>query len=454
MSGLGRDQKRCMTHPLAEFVAGLNYETIPQEVIRFTKTCLLDLFGSAFAAIGTPLSIAAGKFSETAFGKGQVTRWDTGKKTSVAGATWINSALASAIDIDDGHRLAIGHPGAAIIPAAVGLGEYVSASGKRLQEAIVAGYEVAIHISASRNPLQIENVATGGWGGFGAAMAASKLLSHSVPMIQNTLGLTAMYGPRLPGYFPGGRRMVKEGIPWSAVAGVSSALLAHAGFTGPEDVFESLPLYDAEQTLEGLGKDFLILKTYFKRYPCCRWLHPVIEGCLALMAEGDFQTSHIQSVRVQTFSRAFSLPNRSHPQTLEEAQFSIPFCSALAMTQKEAGFYHIRPPDLDNPEVLRLAEKIILEHSPRFDEVFPERILSRVTIETQKGKFGKECSTPKGDPDHPFSEEELEDKYVQYAQPVLGRRRAHRLRDLILNLEEVSIIDLMPLLGPRREGQK
>lgn len=443
-----------VTRTLAEFVAELNYETLPQEVIRFTKTCLLDLFGSAFAAIGTSLSIAAGMFSKDAFGGGPVTRWDTGKKVSVTGATWINSSLASAVDIDDGHRLAVGHPGASIIPAAVGTGEYVSTSGRRLLEAIVAGYEVAIRVSASRNPLQIENVATGGWGGFGAATAASKLLSHSPTMIQNTYGLAAMYGPRLPGYFPGGRRMVKEGISWSALAGVSSALLTHCGFTGPEDVFTHLPLYDSKKILDGLGKNFLILKTYFKRYPCCRWFHPVIDGCLDLMEEGAFQTNVIQNIHIQTFSRAFSLPNRSHPQTLEEAQFSIPFCSALAMNQKGKGFYHIRPSDLYNPEILRLAEKVKLEHHSRFDETFPAKITSRISIQTEKGKFDKVCSVTKGDPGFPFSEEELEEKYLHYAEPVLGRRRAHRLKECIMNLEDGSVKDFAPIMDLRRKGQR
>ena len=140
-----------VTSALAKFVTNLTYENIPKNAIEYAKTCILDLFGSAFAATGTPSSRAAGAFSEGAFGKGEVTRWDTGKKASLLSATWINSVLGSAIDIDDGHRLAVGHPGSCIIPAVVAVAEKERVNGKRLLEATIAGYEVGIRVSSSRD---------------------------------------------------------------------------------------------------------------------------------------------------------------------------------------------------------------------------------------------------------------------------------------------------------------
>jgi 2-methylcitrate dehydratase PrpD len=437
-----------VTRTLAEFVLNLTYEKIPTDVIDFTKTCILDLFGSAFAAIGSPLSSAAGVFSEEAFGRGGVTRWDTGRRVSLLAATWVNSTLASAMDLDDGNRLAIGHPGAAVIPATLAAAEQERAQGRRIVEAIIAGYEAAIRLSHSRDPQKIENVATGGWSGFGAAIGAAKLFSDTVERIEDTLGLASMYGPRLPGSFPGGRRMVKEGIPWSAVAGVSSAYLARSSFTGPESAIDHLPLYNAQKILDGLGKDFFILKTYFKRYPCCRWIHPIIEGCLALIDEGGFQVSQIQEIRIQTFSRAFGLPNRVKPQTLEEAQFSIPFCTALAMVreEKEKGFFRILREDLSDSNVVSLSGRVSLEHHPGFDGLFPEKIFSKVTVETSMGRFERIVSSAKGDSDNPFSVRELQEKYLTYATPVIGDKTAMRFMEHIRALEDISIEDMMKLL--------
>jgi len=451
MPSPAHELKGSVTRRLAQFVWSLRDVDLPKGVMAFAKVCILDLFGSALAARGTPIALAARNFTEEALGPGRATCWDTGKKASIVGATWVNSVLASAVDIDDGHRMAIGHPGSAIIPPTLAVAEQIRAHGRQLLEAVIAGYEIAIRVSHARDPKQIENVTTGAWGAFGAAIGAGKLILHSITEIENALGLAAMFGPRLPGTFPGGRRMVKEGIPWAAVAGVSSALLTRSGFTGPEKVFDFLPLYDPQRILQGLGKEFLILKTYFKRYPCCRWLHPIIEGLFSLMDEGSIQASQVKTLHIQTFSRAFSLPNRPRPETLEEAQFSIPFCSALAMTKKEEGFHHIRLSDLDDPMVIQLSERVRLEPQPGFDESFPEKILSKITIETSTKKMEKVVSSVKGDPDNPLTKEQLEEKYLLYASPVLGREKASLLKDYIWHLEEVSVEDLLRILTHRQE---
>lgn len=436
-----------ITQTLSQFVINLSYSNIPNEVIEFTKLCILDIFGSAFAAVGLPISIAASKFLDEGFGIGEATRWDKGQKTSVLGATWINSTLGSAIDIDDGHRMAVGHPGSSIIPAAIAVAENENLDGKKLLEAIISGYEVAIRVSRSRDPFSIENLATGQWGVFGAAIAASKLLSNSTLEIENTLGLAAMYGPRLQGFLPGGRRMVKEGISWAALAGVSSALLTRSGFTGPQEIFDHLKAYRPLELLEGLGEEFLILKTYFKIYPCCRWIHPIIDGCLAVMEEKHFDLSQLRRIRIQTFLQALNLPNRVRPQTIEEAQFSIPFCCALAMVKKEKGFRHILLEDLNNPEIIKISEKITLELNSEFNKVFPEKIFSKIIFEIPDGNFEKVVSSTKGDPENPFSVLELQEKYMNYASPFLGKENAERLMKLIKEIENNQVKDLMKLIS-------
>jgi 2-methylcitrate dehydratase PrpD len=241
--------------------------------------------------------------------------------------------------------------------------------------------------------------------------------------------------------------MVKEGIPWAAFSGVSAALLTRSGFTGPHEILDHLPIYQPQKLLEGFGKEFLILKTYFKRYPCCRWLHPIIDGCLTFMEEKRFDLSQLQKIHIQTFSRAMGLPNRVRPQTLEEAQFSISFCSALAMVKKEAGFRHILPEDLNNPKILLLSEKVRIELNSEFDKTFPEKIFSKILFETSEGKYEKVVSSVQGDPDQPFSASELQEKYLAYARPVLGEDNAESLLAMIKHLENNSIKDLVKVIS-------
>jgi len=74
----------------------------------------------------------------------------SGLSSSVIGAAWANSAAASALDLDDGHRLARGHPGAAVIPTAFAVAHETGATLEDIINAIVIGYEVGVTICTAR----------------------------------------------------------------------------------------------------------------------------------------------------------------------------------------------------------------------------------------------------------------------------------------------------------------
>lgn len=81
---------------------------------------------------------------------GQVPVWFSDVTSSAIGAAWANSAAASAQDLDDGHRLARGHPGAVVIPTVIAVGHARRMTWDRILTAIVVGYEVGITIAAAR----------------------------------------------------------------------------------------------------------------------------------------------------------------------------------------------------------------------------------------------------------------------------------------------------------------
>ena len=75
----------------------------------------------------------------------------------------------------DGHRLAMGHPGAAVIPAALAVATRNGSTGHEFLSAIIAGYEIAIRIGEAvgkRHYYTFHNTAT--CGVFGAAAAAAR----------------------------------------------------------------------------------------------------------------------------------------------------------------------------------------------------------------------------------------------------------------------------------------
>src|ERR1700680_347132 len=65
------------------------------------------------------------RWARAAFAQGDACVWFDRARLSPMGAAFINSSAASVLDLDDGHRVASGHPGAAVIPAVIAVGESI-----------------------------------------------------------------------------------------------------------------------------------------------------------------------------------------------------------------------------------------------------------------------------------------------------------------------------------------
>src|SRR5262249_44741186 len=157
----------------------------------------------------------------------------SGLRASEAGAAFANGCLANALDIDDGSRPIKGHPGAVVFPAALAAAESRRASGREFLVALAVGYEVAIRAGIALHTSYRYYHGSGAWGALGAAAAAGRLLGLTTDQLTNALGIAEYHGPLAPIMrcveHPA---MVKDGIGWGAMAGVSAALLAREGFTG------------------------------------------------------------------------------------------------------------------------------------------------------------------------------------------------------------------------------
>ena len=158
------------TGKLVSFVCQLDANALPAAILDQAVRCVLDLVGVAIAGTATPMAQISANFAHEQFASGDATVIGSRRPLSVLGATWVNGACASALDMDDGHRMAMGHPGASVIPAALAIAESTRARGKEFLAALVAGYEVAVRASAARVPWYKDKMySTGIWGVFGAA---------------------------------------------------------------------------------------------------------------------------------------------------------------------------------------------------------------------------------------------------------------------------------------------
>jgi 2-methylcitrate dehydratase PrpD len=394
---------------LADWVASVARSDIAPATLEAARVAVLDLIGAAAAGRDVPAVAATRRSVEAAFGQGSVTIWFTPQHSTTAGAALANSAAASALDVDDGHRRASGHPGAAVIPAVLAQAEANGASGRDALAAIVVGYEIAVRAGSAFALRPDDTISTGHWCSIGAAAAAGRLAGLSRSELASALATAAAYAPRLVD-LGSEAHGVKEGIAWSTHAGNFAVELARQGFQGPLEALDRRP-YRPEVLLEGLGNDRPLIETaYIKPYASCRWSHAAIDATLELARHG-LAAAEIESVTVETFGRAASLFNQADPRTLEAAQYSIPFCVALAVVGGPEALLPMRADELGRPDVIALARRIKVGVDPDLDRTFPARVPARVSVRAGGSEFSASVDVPRGDPANPLSRAEIEAKF-------------------------------------------
>ena len=85
---------------------------------------------------------------------------------------------------------------------------------------------------------------------------------------------------------------------------------------------------------------------------------------------------------------------------------------------------------------MALASTMTLSEKDDYNDVFPQQRLAHVILTTQTGeKYISETTQASWDADQPPSDQEMIDKFHGLADPVLGRKKAEALVDLVFGLD-------------------
>ena len=140
-----RRDSRCGGHGAGDGVhrATPTWSSFPEAVKEKACLCLIDDLGAVLAGLAAPVSRIAAEYAAAQMPGRQATVVATGALASASGAAFANGCAANAVDIDDCGIYTWGHPGAALLPAALAVAEAEHRSGAELLTALVVGYEVA-----------------------------------------------------------------------------------------------------------------------------------------------------------------------------------------------------------------------------------------------------------------------------------------------------------------------
>jgi len=438
----------------ADFIRGTAYDDFSVDVVRSAKRCILDFLGVAIAGSDVGLAPIFSDVIDSKRGKEEATVIAAGRRMSALQASLLNGIKGHTLDMDDGHRYANAHPGVVVIPAALAVAEKEDLSGKSLIESIVVGYETMICIAKAINPSHLQRGfhTTGTVGPFGAAAACSKLLELSKKKVENSLSIAGLQGAGLLEVLTSGQMMKPLHPGKAAQAGVLSSLLAQKGAEGPELIFEGEKGFfrafsdggDINSLTADLGSNFEIKNTYFKMYAACRHVHSTLDALKAIMEKHEIDIDKIKNIDVNTYSVAYKLTGqKSGAETELAAKFSLPVSVGLMLVYGKAGADQYSLEHIRNPLVQNIADKVTIQIDEARDDVYPEKRGARIIIDTTQGVYRHEVDIPKGEPENPWTDDEIYEKFSSNAVKVLPEEKVVDLHRHIFDIEHTSVTELM-----------
>src|SRR5690349_18809464 len=363
---------------LAEYAAALRYEDLPAAVVQQAKECIIDTVAAGICGSALPWSRIVIDYAERTGPGGKCRIFGRGSAVQAPAAALANGALAHAFELDSLTRPGAGaHPGATVLPPALAVAQQpgITATGRDLIAAFVAGNEVMIRIGrATGHTNEARGFhAPGTTGPFGAAVACGHLLGLDAEGMTSAIGIAGSLAGGLLEFAKGDGGMVKRlHLGRASEAGVLAASLAAAGFAGPRTVIEGefgflrvfCTAFDEAELTRGLGRDYVTLSTVLKRYPVHATAHAAVRAVRDLQAEQGFAGGDVEAVTVTGNKRMVERHAIAEPGDLMLAQYSIPFCVALALHREARDPESYDEAALADPSIRALTRRVRLVPEP------------------------------------------------------------------------------------------
>ena len=442
-----------MSHPsvarrYARFVLGLTGADIPAPVTAKAAVLMLDTLGSCLASSREDFGRAVLDSAERLGGPQESTLIGTKAKAGAASAALANATLAHGLDFDDTREGAIVHTGCVAVTTALAVGEAVGASGRAVLEATIAGVEVMCRVGlAVPGRFHARHFhPTSLTGSFAAAAVAGRLYHLTEDQLVHAFGICGSQAGGIIEYLADGSWTKRLHPGWAAHAGVAAVILARAGFTGPETVFEGAHgFYQAfaggsvEATVDGLlgtlGREWELEQLTLKPYPCGSIAQPYMDCALRLRDKHQIRPANIASISCRTAEGPVPrlwepLAAKHRPANGYAAKFSLPYLLAAMFVKGRASLAEFTDEAVRDEAVLEVSGKVGYEIDASID--YPRQFIGQVTVRLRDGRRLEESQDhPRGGPDSPMSRAEVEAKFRGNASLAISDSQGTRVIGLV-----------------------
>ncbi|MEU7305765.1 MmgE/PrpD family protein [Streptomyces sp. NPDC007206] len=383
-----------MTFSLAQYAASTSLEKIPEEVRERAKQVILDELASAHFGREQPAGTLAAHYVAGLAGPPEAHVLGTALRVSAPLAALANGTAGHADEIDGAHVVG-GHPGATLVHAALAMAERQSATGAELVNAVVLGYDIGVRLIEACGGLfgvkERHHLNADFLHAVGAAVASSRLMGLAPERYCHAMALATFQANGLVALFQEKRHLSKAFCNGQyAMAGVSAALMAAAGFEGCEDILgdphgllDAWGTNGAEETVtRDLGKDFAVMGANFKFVRAGYPIHAPVEAALSLLAHHGIGTEEISTVEVGMPARALRVVDDRRMRNICVQDMLAVALLRGGLRLSESHF----PAVLDEPAFAALRARITLVLNPLLEAQAPNGRGALVTITTRDGR--------------------------------------------------------------------
>jgi 2-methylcitrate dehydratase PrpD len=443
------------TRGMAEFVSGLRYEAIPDEVKSRIKLLMLDSLGCAL--YGADLQWC--RILQETLASLDATRacsvWGTGHKLSAPHAALANGTAVQGFELDDVHRAGVLHVGAVVLPALIPIAELKGGmSGREFLTAAVAGYEIGPRVGLCMGP---EHIASGWHSGatlgvFSAAAGAARGLKLDAEKTVHALGIA---GTQAAGLMAAqfGAMVKRMHAGRSSQSGLYGALLAANGFTGIVNVLESeyggfcttlsqsRDHFNLKELTAGLGTTWQTMGVALKFYACVGTNHTTLDAIRDMQKDRPFGAKDVKRIVVHGSQVTVNHVGWKYvPQGLTSAQLNLPYCVATWLLEGDCFVDQFTEDKVADPARMKLSEKVEVVHDPEITAKGAKfRHLVHVEAHLTDGTVLKRTvEAARGSEKKFATDAEIVEKFEKLAVKALPEAQVGKLRDAMLELEGLS----------------
>ena len=443
------------------------FENLPESVIHEVKMTLLDGIGNALAGIASDKGKIGVAMAHELGGRPESTIIGSGGKVNAPAAAFANAELLNGLDMDP-----IPHIPPIVLPSILAVAEKEKVSGKKLIASLAVGQEIAFRIVGIFGMVMIisymkynktpEVFSNSNECILGAAVGNAVAMGLSREQINQALAIAAYYCT-LPIAHDWETSMPKSMIKYAPVSylaqgGVEAAMLARLGYEGNATTLDnefgfaeynnrSKEIWDEEKVAGGLGTRWDILNLIYKPYPCCSFIHPILDCFRKLVEEEKLSRFDIEDIQ------CYTAPFNAHPdqyavENQVDVQFSAPYCFALVINNYGIGPEWQSKKALKDPNVREFMRKVHMNIAPEYAEnrkKDPKSWYGRIEVKAKGQTFIKETMYPKGAKveGYAFTDEEMVQRFKDMGATILTDDKLEKAADIIMHLEDYD--SLAPL---------